>query len=122
MTSVPLFPFHQFIQRDKAQPVELDMDVLHPLAAGLVRSVHIDCGHQLTQRVAVQFLNAHILVRFLNELLNVFVLSFLYFNLLLQGDRFHFQLFLLRFIGLAQHIIAFIRQPPAGVVLINLDE
>ena len=61
-------------------------------------------------------------MRFLNGLFNVFVLSFLYFDLLLQGDRFRFQLFLLRFIGLAQHIIAFIRQPPAGVVLINLDE
>ena len=84
------------------------MDVLYPLAAGLFRRVHIDGRHQLTQRVAVQFLNADILVRFLNELFNVFVLSFLYFNLLLQGDRFRFQLLLLRFIGLAQHIIAFI--------------
>ena len=79
------------------------MDVLYPLAAGLVRCVHIDGRHQFTQRVAVQFLNADILVRFLNELLKVFILSFLYFNLLLQGDRFRFQLLLLRFIGLAQH-------------------
>ena len=84
------------------------MDVLHPLAAGFVRCVYIDGRHQLTQRIAIQFLNADILVRFLNELFNVFVLSFLYFNLLLQGDRFRFQLLLLRFIGLAQHIIAFI--------------
>ena len=77
------------------------MDVLYPLAAGLVRCIHIDGRHQLAQRIAVQFFNADILVRFLNELLNVFVLSFLYFNLLLQGDRFRFQLLLLRFIGLA---------------------
>ena len=84
------------------------MDVLYPFAAGLVRCVHIDGRHQLTQRIAVQFFNADILVRFLNELLNAFVLSFLYFNLLLQGDRFRFQLLLLRFVGLAQHIIAFI--------------
>ena len=84
------------------------MDVLYPLAAGLVRCVHIDSRHQFTQRVAVQFLNADILVRFLNELFNVFVLSFLYFNFLLQGDHFRFQLLLLRSIGLAQHIIAFI--------------
>lgn len=84
------------------------MDVLYPLAAGLVRCVHIDGRHQLVQSVAVQFLNADILVRFLNGLLNVFVLSFLYFDLLLQGDCFRFQLLLLRFIGLAQHIIAFI--------------
>ena len=84
------------------------MDVLYPLAAGLVRCVHIDGRHQFAQSIAVQFFNADILVRFLNELLNVFVLSFLYFNLLLQGDRFRFQLLLLRFISLAQHIIAFI--------------
>ena len=61
-------------------------------------------------------------MRFLNELFNAFVLSFLCFNLLLQGDCFRFQLLLLRFLGLAQHIIAFIRQPPAGVILVNLDE
>lgn len=47
----------------------------------------------------VQFLNADILVRFLNELFKVFVLSFLYFNLLLQGDYFCFQLFLLSLHG-----------------------
>ena len=51
------------------------MDVLYPLAAGLVRCIHIDGRHQLAQRIAVQFFNADILVRFLNELLNVFVLS-----------------------------------------------
>ena len=59
------------------------MDVLHPLTAGFVRCIHIDGRHQLTQSVAVQFFNTDILVRFLNELLNVFVLSFLYFDLLL---------------------------------------
>lgn len=108
MTSVTPFLFHELIQRDKAQPVVPNMDVLYPLAAGLVRSVHIDCGHQLPQSIAVQFFNTDILVRFLNELFNIFVLSFLYFDLLLQGDRFRFQLLLLRFIGLTQHIIAFI--------------
>lgn len=108
VTSVTPFPFHELIQGDKAQPVVPDMDVLHPFAAGLVRCVHIDGGYQLTQCIAVQFFNTDILVRFLNELFNVFVLSFLYFDLLLQGDRFRFQLLLLHFISLAQHIIAFI--------------
>ena len=78
------------------------MDVLYPLAAGFIRRIHIDGRHQFTQRIAVQFFNADIFVRFLNELFKVFVLSFLYLNLLLQGDYFCLQLLLLRFIGLAQ--------------------
>ena len=64
------------------------MDVLYPLATGLVRRIHIDSRHQLTQRIAVQLFNTDILVRFLNELFKVFVLSFLYLNFLLQGDYF----------------------------------
>ena len=98
------------------------MDVLHPFPTGFVRCVHIDGGHQLPQSVAVQLVDAHILVRRLNELLNVFVLSFLYFNFLPQGDALGLQLLLLRFIGQAQHIEAVITQPPAGVVLVNPDE
>lgn len=46
------------------------MDALYPLAAGLVRRIHIDGGHQLTQRIAVQLFNSDIRVRFLNELFN----------------------------------------------------
>ena len=69
--------------RGEAQPVVLDEDVLHPFAAGLNRCVQIDGGHQLTQRIAIQFFNTDLLVRFPNELLNAFALSFLYFNLLL---------------------------------------
>lgn len=61
VTSVTPFPFHQLIQRDKTQSIVLDVDVLYPLAAGLVRCVHIDGRHQFTQSVAVQFLNADIL-------------------------------------------------------------
>ena len=98
------------------------MDVLQPLAAGLVRCVHIYGRYQLPQGVAVQLVNADVLVRRLNELFNVFVLSFLYFNLPLQGNGLSFRLLLLRFVGLAQHIIALIAQPSAGVVLVNFDE
>ena len=61
-------------------------------------------------------------MRRLNELFNVLVLSFLYFNFLPQGDALSLQLLLLRFIGQAQHIEAVIAQPPAGVVLVNPDE
>ncbi|MEY8576663.1 hypothetical protein AALD01_20530, partial [Oscillospiraceae bacterium 21-37] len=35
------FPFHQFIQGDKAHAVILDVDALAALAAGLVRGLHI---------------------------------------------------------------------------------
>lgn len=73
--------------------------MLHTLPAGFVRCVHIDGGHQFPQSVAVQLIDAHILVRRLNELLNVFVLSFLYFNFLSQSYALGLQLLLLRFIG-----------------------
>ena len=96
--------------------------MLHTLPAGFVRCVHIDGGHQFPQSVAVQLIDAHILVRRLNELLNVFVLSFLYFNFLSQSYALGLQLLLLRFIGQAQHIEALITQPSAGVVLVNPDE
>lgn len=61
-------------------------------------------------------------MRFLNKLLHIFVLTFLYFNFLSQGDYLSFQLLLLCLIAIAQHIKAFITQSSAGVVLINLDE
>ena len=76
--------------------------MLHTLPAGFVRCVHIDGGHQFPQSVAVQLVDSPILVRRLNELLNVFVLSFLYFNFLSQGNALSLQLLLLRFVGQTQ--------------------
>ena len=53
--------------------------MLGTLAIDLDGGIHIDCFHQFSQGIGVKLLNAYILVRFLDELLNVFVLSFLYF-------------------------------------------
>ena len=47
------------------------MDVLGALAVDFDRGIHIDCLHQFSQRIGGKLLNAHILVRFLDELLNV---------------------------------------------------
>ena len=61
-------------------------------------------------------------MRFLDELLNVFVLSFLYFQILPERDDFRFQLLLFCFVGLTHHVKAFITQLALGVVLVNLYE
>ena len=50
------------------------------------------------------------------------MLSFLYFNSLLQSLRFRFQLLLFRLIALAHHVEPLVAEPSCGVVLIGLDE
>ena len=92
------FFFQKFVQRDKPDAVILDVDVLGALAVDLHRGIHIDCLHQFSQGIGVKLLNAYILVRFLDELLNVFVLSFLYFHFLKERDDLRFQLLLFGFV------------------------
>ena len=77
------------------------MDILPPLTAGLVWSLHIDCLDQLPEGVRVERLNRHILLRRLNELFNIPALSRLYLNLLLQTDNLGLKLLLLRLVTLA---------------------
>ena len=84
------------------------MDVLSALAAGLIRCIYIDGLYQLMQDIRGKRLNADILAGFLNELLNVLNLCFLYFDFFLQADDLGFQFFLFRLIGLAHHIKALI--------------
>ena len=98
------------------------MDVLGALAVDFNRSIHINRLHQFSQGIGVKLLDAHILVRFLDELLNIFILSLLYFQILPERDDFRFQLLLFGFVGLAQHVKAFITQLALGVVLVNLNE
>ena len=62
------------------------MDALAALTAGLVRCLHIDGLHQLPEGIRVKRFDAYILVRFLDELFNIFVLLLLRLNLLPQGD------------------------------------
>ena len=100
--------FHQFFQRDKADAIVLDVDVLSALAAGLVRCFHIDGFNQFSKHIRVDFLDTYILFCLRNELFNVFNLSFLYFDFLSQSDNLCFKLFLFRFVALAHHIKAFI--------------
>ena len=98
------------------------MDGLTALAGGLVRGLHIDALDQLPQGVGRQLLDTNILVGLLDEKLDVLMLSFLYFDLLLQGLGFCLQLLLFRLVALAHHVEPFIAEPSCGVVLIDLDE
>ena len=75
------------------------MDVLHPLSAGLIRSIHIDSRHQFTESIWGEFFNMDVLVRFLNELFNILDLLFLYFDFLLDREDGLFQLLLLGIVG-----------------------
>ena len=70
------FLFHEFVQGDKAQPVILDVDALPPLAAGLVRGLHIDRLNQFPKGVGVKRLNGRILLRRLDELLRACLKTF----------------------------------------------
>ena len=81
-----------------------------------------DALNQLSQGVGRQLLDAYILVGLLDEKLDVLMLSFLYFNFLLQSLRFRFQLLLFRLIALAHHVEPLVAEPSCGVVLIGLDE
>ncbi len=58
----------------------------------------------------------------LDELLQVFNLSFLYFNILLQGLDFRLELRLLVLIRLTHHGKPLIREFPGYIVLIDADE
>ena len=50
--------FHQFFQRDKADSIVLDVDVLSAFTAGLVRCFHIDGLNQLSEHIRVDFLDS----------------------------------------------------------------
>ena len=96
------------------------MDVLHPLSAGLIRGIHIDGRHQFTESIRGEFFNMNVLVRFLDELFNILDLLFLYFNFLLDGENFLFQLLLFGIVALTHHVEAVIAIP-GYANLINLD-
>ena len=72
------FLLHLFVQRDKLDTVIFDVYVLSALAGELFLGIYIDCLHKLSQSIRVKFLNIHIFVCSLNELLNIFVLSLRY--------------------------------------------
>jgi len=98
------------------------MDVLHPLSAGLIRGIHIDGRHQFTESIRGEFFNMNVLVRFLDELFNILDLLFLYFNFLLDGENFLFQLLLFGIVALTHHVEAVIAKLSVNIVLVNLHE
>ena len=93
-----------------------------PLAAGLVRSFNVDCLDKLPQRIGGKLVQILVFAYPLDKLLQIFNLSFLYFDFLLQSLDFHFKLCLLVLIGLAHHRELFICDVPRHIVLINADK
>ena len=63
-----------------------------PLAAGLVRGFNVDCLDKFPQRIGGKLVQVLIFAYPLDKLLQIFNLSFLYFNILLQGLDFLFKL------------------------------
>jgi len=64
----------------------------------------------------------NVLVRFLDELFNILDLLFLYFNFLLDGENFLFQLLLFGIVALTHHVEAVIAKLSVNIVLVNLHE
>ena len=86
-----------------------------PLAAGLVRSFNVDCLDKLPQRIRGKLIQVLVFAYPLDKLLQVFNLSFLYFDFLLQSLNFHFKLCLFVLIGLAHHRELFICDAPRHI-------
>ena len=122
MASVMPFLFHQFSHGDKAHKVTGDADALSALPAALVRSFDADAFDKFSQGVGCHFLQILVFICPLDELLQIFDLSFLYFDFLPQGLDFHFMLCLLVLIGLAHQREPFIREFPGNISLIDTDE
>ncbi len=113
---------HKHIHMNKADTIVLDVDGLATLAGGLVRGLHIDALNQFPQGVERQFLDTYILVGLLDKKLDVLMMPFLCFDLLLYGLCFFLQLFLFHFVALAHHVEVLIAEPSCGVILIDFDE
>jgi len=67
------FLFRKFFQRDKADAIILDVDVLSALTAGFVGCFHIDRLYQLSQHTWIDFLDIHVFVCRSDEPFNIFV-------------------------------------------------
>ena len=116
------FLFHQFIQRDKTHKIIGNADVLSPLAAALVGCFNINSFDKLTQSIRGKLVQVLVFVCPLDKLLQIFNLSFLYFDFLLQSLDFLFKLCLFVLIGLAHHRELFICDAPRHIILVNADK
>lgn len=77
---------------------------------------------KFTQSIGRKFVQILVFVYPLDKLLQVFNLSFLYFNILLQGLNIQFKLLLLGFVASAHHGKSFIVDASRHVVLIDADK
>ena len=116
------FLFQQFFHGDKAHKVIGNADALMPLAAGLVRGFNVDRLDKFPQRIGGKLVQVLIFAHPLDKLLQIFNLSFLYFDFLLQSLDFLFKLCLFVLIGLAHHRELFICDAPRHIILVNADK
>ena len=98
------------------------MYLLPVLAAGLVRCVHIDRLHKLSESIGGQLREGATPLYPLNKLLYILCLLFLFMDLLLQILDLGFEVFLFLGVVLAHHGEALIIQPTGYIVLVNADE
>jgi len=89
-------------------------------AGRLVRRTYID-GH-ISQRIRSQRIQFLIVFCVLNKFLQSFILTLLFFDILLKLYSVHSELFLFRFIVSTHHRKTLVRQFSFGIVLINLHE
>ena len=93
-----------------------------PFAAALVGGFDINSLDKFPQSIGRKLVQILVFVYPLDKLLQIFNLSFLYFNILLQGLDFHFKLLLFGFIASAHHGKPFIVDASCHIVLINADK
>ena len=98
------------------------MYLLSALATGLVRCIHIDRLHKLSEGIGSQFREGAVPLYPLNKLLYILCLLFLFMNLLLQTFDLGFEVFLFLGVVPTHHGKAFIVQPTGYIVLVNADE
>ena len=82
----------------------------------------INSLNKFPQSIGRKLVQVLVFVYPLDKLLQVFNLSFLHFNILLQGLDFHFKLLLLGFVASAHHGKSFIVDASRHIVLIDADK
>lgn len=98
------------------------MNLLLSFPAGLIRSLHINRFHKLSEHVWSQLRECAVFVYPVDKLLQVLCLSFLFLNFLLQTFDLGFEVGLLLGIVRAHHGKFFVIEPSGYIILVNTDE
>ena len=98
------------------------MNLLLSFPAGLIRSLHINRFHKLSEHVWGQLSKGAVFVYPVDKLLQVFCLSFLFLNFLLQTFDLGFEIGLLLGVVRAHHGKLLVIKPSRYIVLVNTDE